>query len=996
MLIGKCFGMGGASDYFKGLIDEVRVYNRPLSQQEVYKLYMRDANGRSENTEGFGSFNIKPTIMPRAGRIFADLDYRGLVPTPKNLRITADLLDDKDVVIARGKIRMLPAWGRAEAVFDIAKLPAGKYIIRANATKGKTASLTVNWPGRAKGWENVKVLNNFCWELLNVSPAEKAKTEYVFTNPRRSWVYFEIDVEGGMTLSVSGANPEVLHADDSIAKREVMRWLEPGEYRITLGSEGALKKLVVRSVPILAFHHYPHVGPGTGEDQEFINKHVIGSYNTMVTHDYQDATNGQFRKKWSGEMGRHVVDTIYPATHLEWSKLLKDDTARQQIWDYVAPSAGMDLSKSEYFGVVMDEFTAGNDRIMWVNSRYDEWTETLAKMMEDPKYAGRYVMAFFGYNMYDFEKSKNFLRMFIEHGAPMYEEWYLAERDTEEQAWIYINESGAAVEHRWKQELPGFTELAVKFVSYLQREIWNPGVNFKTHMEMQFEHYATRPEFFGVGGMGAWSSYNCNSGEYVRWVAELGRHYGLEGNTQRLSTDPYESVQISNPDFIDGSNHWTLRPAKKKSMLVKSHKGYGAMQERVVYRAWMDTHFLWTKRSAEKPNVFSQEIGNLEAGRLYSVRVWIADYTELMAAELNGKKRAVNLSVDGGEVWDDWYRTKSFTAQSEKSNFFIQQTMLRLCHVQQLIFRATGPTATLSISDWKTKSEPGGPIGQELMFNNIDVHPYFEPLVAPIGVNPEKQNKPAAQDASKKTMIFLCAGQSNMVGGIKAKDLTGVYAKSPANAIYWSWAKSSWIDFPDNTSDHTRIGPEISFAHKMAKAFPNDTIAIVKLSVGGMTLDGQWKPGSGDLYKRLIKNTKAAIESIESRGDTCEVAGMLWMQGESDAIEDERHAAEAYEVNLNKLIELIRKDLQVPTLDVVIGRISDELAKATQLKFTNLKTVQQAQDQVARNDANVHLIKVDDLHNDTDHIHYLPEGYFTMGNRFAQAMINARSGQRGK
>ena len=105
------------------------------------------------------------------------------------------------------------------------------------------------------------------------------------------------------------------------------------------------------------------------------------------------------------------------------------------------------------------------------------------------------------------------------------------------------------------------------------------------------------------------------------------------------------------------------------------------------------------------------------------MRLWIGDYTDLKAGKLKGKKCAVNIRVEGGDVWDDWYRTKAYTDQSKKSNMFIE----RGCQVQQLIFRAKGPTATLVISDWKNDAEPDGPIGQELMFNNIDVHPYLEP-----------------------------------------------------------------------------------------------------------------------------------------------------------------------------------------------------------------------------------------------------------------------------
>ena len=70
------------------------------------------------------------------------------------------------------------------------------------------------------------------------------------------------------------------------------------------------------------------------------------------------------------------------------------------------------------------------------------------------------------------------------------------------------------------------------------------------------------------------------------------------------------------------------------SMALKRHKGLGALQERYHYRMGTDTPFLWTRRSQRKPNVFSQPIRNLEAGKLYQVRFWVSDFTELMAGAL--------------------------------------------------------------------------------------------------------------------------------------------------------------------------------------------------------------------------------------------------------------------------------------------------------------------------------------------------------------------------
>jgi hypothetical protein len=44
----------------------------------------------------------------------------------------------------------------------------------------------------------------------------------------------------------------------------------------------------------------------------------------------------------------------------------------------------------------------------------------------------------------------------------------------------------------------------------------------------------------------------------------------------------------------------------------------------------------------------------------------------------------------------------------------------------RLMFRAVHPTATLIISDWESDQTAGGPAGQEMMFNYIQIEPYFE------------------------------------------------------------------------------------------------------------------------------------------------------------------------------------------------------------------------------------------------------------------------------
>ena len=42
------------------------------------------------------------------------------------------------------------------------------------------------------------------------------------------------------------------------------------------------------------------------------------------------------------------------------------------------------------------------------------------------------------------------------------------------------------------------------------------------------------------------------------------------------------------------------------------------------------------------------------------------------------------------------------------------------------VFRARTGAAELAISDWASEKKPGGPAGQELIFNFIQVEPYLE------------------------------------------------------------------------------------------------------------------------------------------------------------------------------------------------------------------------------------------------------------------------------
>jgi len=47
-------------------------------------------------------------------------------------------------------------------------------------------------------------------------------------------------------------------------------------------------------------------------------------------------------------------------------------------------------------------------------------------------------------------------------------------------------------------------------------------------------------------------------------------------------------------------------------------------------------------------------------------------------------------------------------------------------NMHRIVFRPRDDLSRLTISDWTSNKNPGGPIGQQLMFNFVEIQPYFE------------------------------------------------------------------------------------------------------------------------------------------------------------------------------------------------------------------------------------------------------------------------------
>jgi hypothetical protein len=187
----------------------------------------------------------------------------------------------------------------------------------------------------------------------------------------------------------------------------------------------------------------------------------------------------------------------------------------------------------------------------------------------------------------------------------------------------------------------------------------------------------------------------------------------------------YRLDHIQNPDFGEGTKGWVVEAAEEGSVGTKRVKGYSWLQGRYPRTNQGDT-FLWMKRSAKKPNIVWQEIKNLKPGRLYSLKMVTADYGELMKGESVKQKHAVSIRLDNVELIPE--KCFQFVIANNYAHHWgpFNDKHPFWMNYHFWVFRAKDRTAKLSISDWTDEREPGGPIGQELMFNFVEVQPYLE------------------------------------------------------------------------------------------------------------------------------------------------------------------------------------------------------------------------------------------------------------------------------
>jgi hypothetical protein len=224
--------------------------------------------------------------------------------------------------------------------------------------------------------------------------------------------------------------------------------------------------------------------------------------------------------------------------------------------------------------------------------------------------------------------------------------------------------------------------------------------------------------------------------------------------------------------------------------------------------------------------------------------------------------------------------------------------------------------------------------------------------------------------ASEEILVFILAGQSNMRGRGEVHELLCTaprLIKVPENVEFHSTGTKRSL-FGERNLRWT-FGPEVIFAHEISEAWPEQKICVVKYTVSGSDLASWGKTH----YDTLMGHVQAA-----TKGKQVEYAGLLWMQGETDAESIEK--SEQYFENLKALIQRTRRDLQSGHCPFLIGSLSASHRPGCEI-------VREAQRKVTEIIAGTYLVSTEGLTTLEDNIHYDSKGQIELGRRFAKALL---------
>ncbi len=258
-------------------------------------------------------------------------------------------------------------------------------------------------------------------------------------------------------------------------------------------------------------------------------------------------------------------------------------------------------------------------------------------------------------------------------------------------------------------------------------------------------------------------------------------------------------------------------------------------------------------------------------------------------------------------------------------------------------------------------------------------------------------------------LIYLVGGQSNGDGRAEAAQLSDKLRKPRTDIPFYYRSEgyntglygplrpgSAGVPTPKDSA----FGPEITFGRDLVdwinQHHPDDRVAIIKYAKGGSSLHTDWKPdgtaasdNDGPYYQRFQETVSAGLLALKAdpslSGLTPRLAGMLWIQGESDT--DGKYD---YAANLNLLITDVRQTYgNIPVFISGLSLNQTVFTKGSAGARNAFEQVRAAQKAVVKHSQACAFIDTDsaDFTVRPDGVHFDFAGQQALGHAFSAAAI---------
>ena len=594
-----------------------------------------------------------------------------------------------------------------EVTFETSSMPWGAYqaVAEFQDSAGNnivsSQTLVTILPG---GKHYIKVLNNFVSELMNTQQREMdGEKEIEFMNPRSGWVFFNIT--GKCQVKLDAESEPLALGKARQYPGEAMRYLSVGRHSLNI--EGLAEDVIIRSIPQIIYSSDPHRYSPEIMNEALANANILLGGSRAKT---------EFMHEWTDAGKKILAFAAAPSHRMIGNVRIEDQyVSAEDCYEQITSHRGFaDPLRS---GVMVDQIGSATP------PQKIAIAKALGRIADSQEFENKIYCPWYEGGIGSSGPNRAMDRVISSAGWPFSFYRYLPEQPTEQAVKKQIQDNIINTLLASEENSPGAIRHAVVTLGYMtyvpaaESQDVNPGINFQTLMQMQIETLAKHPDVFGIFGA-SWYYSPYVDEENLRWAGRLFRHYCIEGETKPLSNDPYVLGHITNPDFEDGKNGWTISQAQPGAVTAETLAGFGTMEGRYLGGTHGDT-FLLTKRDAKKPNTFSQKIKGLTPGRAYSLKMITADYDTFTAGKSVAKLDAVSVKLDNVELLPGPGRNtqQTFQNKTEEKNSL---------NFHWYVFRAKAAEATLTVSDWANTDSLGAAPGTRTMFNFIEIQPYLE------------------------------------------------------------------------------------------------------------------------------------------------------------------------------------------------------------------------------------------------------------------------------